>query len=305
MTNKLISPKLLIYFFNYFIIINCYYMLNIATANHQKLPNNNYIVVFDNNIINKKPKQYRNANNLAPQLPASASAQPNLHDFQYIINKSSKNVFIIDLRQEPHAILNKRAISWYGYRNQVPNNLEHRLINQLSAKKHVRVYQGLDKLVDGHFIPQGSSLIKINKIITEKFLIEQELGANYLRILVTDHFAPNASQVDLFVSFVQQLPEDSWLHFHCRGGKGRSTTFMAIYDIIINGKNLTLDEILKRQYKLGGSKLSTVNFSIDRKKWKTTSVKDRYNFIKKFYDYVLDANGYNKSTWSTWLKNNP
>ena len=309
--SKLMLYLNIIFYLNWFIIVNYFFMSNTVTAAEGTTK---YILVFDNNTINnkidKKPKQYRSGVNLTPKINASASAQPNVNDFKYIINKaktytknqSNKEIFIIDLRQEPHAILNEYAISWYGFRNQVPNNLENQLIKQLSNQKNVRVYKGLDKLIDGYVMPKGYSLIKVHKILPEKLLIEKELGVNYLRILVTDHFAPKNHEIDLFVNFIKQLPENSWLHFHCRGGKGRSTTFMAMYDMIQNGNKLTLDAILKRQYKLGGSKLSNTNSFLERSQWKEPSAKDRYNFIKNFYNYVLDPNGYNKLNWSEWLK---
>lgn len=276
------------------------------------------ILIFDNinNNINPnnysrptKPKRYRTGIDLIPKLNASGSEQPNVSDLKYIINEakqyttnhSSKEIFIVDLRQEPHVMINEYAVSWYGFKNQVPNNLEHELTSKLLQEKTIRIYKGLDKLPDGYFIPKGYSIIEPKNIFTEQFIVEQ-LGANYLRILVTDHFAPETSQVDLFVKFVKNLPNNSWLHFHCRGGRGRTTTFMAMYDIIQNSKVLNLNDILKRQYKLGGVKLSKVNFTLTRKKWKEPAAKDRYSFMKKFYDYVLDPNGYNKSDWSDWIK---
>lgn len=302
----------ILYHLSWFIIINYFFMPNTIIAATEE--STKYILVFDNNSTNhkiyKKPKQYRNGIKLDPKLNASASAQPNVNDLKYIIdqaktytkNQTNKKIFIVDLRQEPHAFLNEYAISWYGFRNQVPNSLEYELIEQLSNKKDVRVYKGLDKLIDGYVMPKGYSLIKVNKILSEKTLIEKELGANYLRILVTDHFAPNNHSVDLFVNFIRQLPENSWLHFHCRGGKGRSTTFMVMYDMIKNGHKLNLDQILKRQYKLGGSKLSNTSFFLERSRWKEPGAKDRYIFIKNFYSYVLDPNGYNKLNWIEWLK---
>lgn len=274
-----------------------------------------HILIFDNinNFNNNHTvKKYRNGANLMPSLNASGSAQPNPSDLKHIIHHtnsyfsgdyagtSSGKIFIIDLRKEPHAMLNEYAVSWYGFKNQVPNHLEQKLIGQLLKQKTIRVYKNIDKLPDGYFIPRGFSIIKPKHIVTEQAMVEK-LGANYLRILVTDHHAPEADQVDLFINFIKNLPTHAWLHFHCRGGKGRTTAFMTMYDIIQNGKILTLDDILKRQYQLGGIKLSSINFTLNRKKWKEPAAKERYDFMQNFYEYVLDPNGYNKLSWSAWM----
>jgi len=271
------------------------------------------ILIFDNinNIKNySEPKKYRTGIVLQPiKLYVSGSAQPNLKDFEYIIAqaqqfvKNHNKIFIVDLRQEPHALLNDNAVSWFGFRNQVAYSLEQQLILQLFLAKTANVYRAVDKLEDGFFIPKNYSTVAIHKVVTEQQAVE-ELGVKYQRFLVADHFAPEAKQVDLFVQFIKNLPKDAWVHFHCRGGKGRTTTFMVLYDIIKNAHLLPLDDILRRQYNLGGINLSEPLVRVIRKKWKEPAAKDRYGFIKKFYKYVLDPEGYNKQNWSEWLKRN-
>lgn len=267
----------------------------------------NHILVFDNSISTNIPKRYRHGANLSPPLYVSSSAQPNLKDFEYIIQyskkktraKSNSRIFIIDLRQEPHAMLDGKAVSWYGLKNQVPNYYEKHLINQLKKSTNIKVYTGINKLPEGRFIPKGYIFTTNKNLLTEQQLVNQ-LGAKYLRLLVTDHFAPNNHEINVFVDFIKKLPKNSWVHFHCRGGRGRSTTFMAMLDIIQNSKQLTLDAIIERQKKLGGINLAKTEFSTERKKWKTDPAKQRYDFIKNFYEYVIDPNGYTKSSWLEW-----
>ena len=76
---------------------------------------------------------------------------------------------------------------------------------------------------------------------------------------------------------------------------------MVLYDIIKNAHTLALEDILQRQYDLGGTKLSKSDFQEIRKKWKEPAAKDRYWFIKNFYKYVLDPEGYSKRDWSEWV----
>lgn len=270
-----------------------------------------FFLIFDNlNEVSNYtlPKKYRNAIHLTSRpLYLSGSAQPTFRDLKYIIKEAKKfvsdhnHIFIIDLRQEPHVFLNNKAISWYGFRNQVTNKLEQQLIAQLSRLKTVKIYKGINKLDEGYFIPKNYIYIPVNTIQTEQ-QITTKLKVKYKRFLVTDHYAPEPKQVELFIEFLKKLPPKYWLHFHCRGGKGRTTTFMVLYDIIKNANVLSLEEILNRQQYLGGIKLSTYQFKMHNKKWKEPAAKERYKFIKNFYNYVLDPKGYNFTTWSKWLK---
>jgi protein tyrosine phosphatase len=307
--SKTVSIKKISFYLS-FIVIVFLIMANTKFLKKTTLKvNYEKLLVFDNyfglKTIDQNPKRYRNAYKLNLPLNASASAQPNLSDLKTIIKKTnlnSKQVYIIDLRQEPHGFLNEYAVSWYGFRNQLPNSVEKKLIKELANKKIVKVYKNLNKLNDGHVNPKEHKTIKVKQVLTEKDLVEKLLNSNYKRILVTDHFAPQESQVDLFVKFIKTLPQNSWLHFHCRGGKGRSTTFMVMYDIIKHAKDLSLKDILNRQHKIGGSNLSKNNHSLSRSKWKEAPSAERYHFIKIFYMYVIDPNGYNSCTWSEWLR---
>lgn len=287
--------------------IVCYLFLYTVNS-YADLACSDKTLIFDNINPNQTPKAYRSGLDLPyAKLNISGSAQPNLNNFEYIINQAKKaaiftnKIFIVDLRQEPHAILNNQAISWFGFRNQVPYLLEQQLINQLTINKKIKIYHSINKLPNGYFTPKNYTEVVIQKIISEEQALK-ELGVNYQRFLVIDHFAPSAEQIDLFIHFIKSLPLDSWIHFHCRGGKGRTTTFMALYDIIKNAPKLSLKEILKRQHTLGGTKLATIKFNLLRKKWKESSAKDRYIFLQKFYKYVIDPEGYNKYSWSEWNK---
>lgn len=50
-----------------------------------------------------------------------------------------------------------------------------------------------------------------------------------------------------FITFVNNQPENSWLHFHCKAGIGRTTTFMIMYDIMKNCNDVSLYDIITRQ----------------------------------------------------------
>ena len=77
------------------------------------------------------------------------------------------------------------------------------------------------------------------------------------------------------------------LHFHCDAGEGRTTTFMALYQIM-NSSNLSLEQILSYQYNIGGIIL--------------TDNKVRLDFLEEFYNYVSKNKDSNyEIKYSQWL----
>ena len=85
--------------------------------------------------------------------------------------------------------------------------------------------------------------------------------------------------VDRFVAFVKGLKTDTWLHFHCHGGDGRTTTFLTLYDMIRNvPQGVDLDDIVARQSMMGQYPLFR-----DGGGWKARVTEGRTAFIKQFY----------------------
>lgn len=141
-------------------------------------------------------------------------------------------------------------------------------------------------------------IVKVEKVETEEALASR-LGMRYKRIPITDQMAPTDDEVDAFMAFYKSLPKNAWLHFHCHAGHGRTTTFAVFYDILSNPA-VALDDIVARQYALGGT-----NLFIPSKKdnWKGKEIRKRAEQIRKFYAYV-QANRSNQyaQTFSAWVK---
>ncbi|WP_242841893.1 fused DSP-PTPase phosphatase/NAD kinase-like protein [Clostridium beijerinckii] len=168
---------------------------------------------------------------------------------------------------------------------------EKNKLNEISKDKHV----AFDNLPKGKSINTISEINNPESVQTEEAL-SKSLGMGYLRITVTDHEKPLDDQVDLFVESVKNLPQDTWLHFHCRGGAGRTTTFMAMYDMMHNAKNVSFEDIMKRQTLIGESDLL--------KGEDQDESKDRSNFMNVFYNYCKDNKDGFQTSWSEWIKNN-
>jgi protein-tyrosine phosphatase len=210
----------------------------------------------------------------------------------------NRAILDVDLRQEDHGFVNGMGISWFGKNDDANKGLtrdqiisdEKNKLNKISQDKHVT----FDQLKNGKSINVLKEINDPQKVQTEEELAKT-LGISYLRITVTDHEKPLDEQVDLFVKSVTNLPQDTWLHFHCRGGAGRTTTFMSMYDMMHNAKNVSYEDIMKRQTLIGGSDLL--------KGEDEDKTQSRPDFMKTFYNYCKDNNDGFKTSWSQWLKN--
>ncbi len=248
---------------------------------------------------------------IIPELHASASRQFSAVELQEIlaaIPVDHADIWIVDLRQESHGFINGEPIGWVGYKNAGNEGKsvaqikieEERLLNWVGKHDTIAVYY-IDKLPHGIMLPAYPKIIEPYLVQSEEQLAHS-LGVQYKRFYVMDHNRPDDIEVDAFVSFIQQsVKPRNWLHFHCRGGKGRSSTFVAMLDIIRNAQHHTFEQIVQRQVKMGNIKLDAIPSAPD-KVWKSATMQERYEFLHKFYAYVVDPRGYKEVQWSKWLE---
>jgi hypothetical protein len=76
---------------------------------------------------------------------------------------------------------------------------------------------------------------------------------------------------------------------------GRTTTFMAMYDMMKNSKKVSLEDIMERQELLGGVKL------LKPVGGKESESQKRSDFLRQFYQYTKENNDNFKTSWSQWL----
>lgn len=242
----------------------------------------------------------------------SGSGAPSVAGFQLIKNKiqqmtggSVGAVIDLDLRQESHGYINDEAMTltaindWgnSGKTNQQALAAEQDWLHRIQKEGLITQVLTPKQFKAGEYT-QGK-LVRIHALATEQKIAELT-GMQYVRLMVTDHMAPGDADVDAFVELIRNLPTNAWLHIHCRGGDGRTTTFMVMYDMLNNADTVTFDEILKRQasvrpyYDL---------YYIDRSTSERNAYyKKRLEFLKQFY---LFAQAYLKGypeTWSVWKK---
>jgi protein-tyrosine phosphatase len=246
----------------------------------------------------------------------SGSSQFNYEQIKRIIDEIClkhgiipTQIIEVDLRQEHHLFLNGKPISEFspcfsgnsgkiaGQVLEGEKNLRDRLKRYPILLLHkVKKKHGCTNLGETEIIQE-----EVDDLATEQEIAER-LGICYVRFSVQDHFPPDATTVDQFISFIRTLPANTWLHFHCRGGNGRTSTFMVMYDMIRNHAYLAKEDFFNRQVALGGKDL---NKSTKKTKPLRVSAENRRIFIHHFYDYVMATDGYRQQGWSEWLKTHP
>lgn len=263
------------------------------------------MLVFDEDLNRTLPKNFRSDK----ILKASASAQFSVKTLKGALEDiPSTQVWLIDLRRESHGFINDYPISLYLVENQSNQNLkteeilkkESDWISNLKAQRNISINKILGK-EQGTIKHTQTYQLKLDNAKTESDIAD-DLHLHYLRLPVADHHRPNIEEIDQFVQFVKQVPDDAWLYFHCRGGKGRSSTFMVLYDILRNGNKDSLEQIMSRQAALGGSDLFRISDD-PSDTWKKKPAIDRRDFIKQFYEYATSKDkGYPYHTFGEYLK---
>lgn len=239
-------------------------------------------------------------------LRCSASAQPSgtmLPELCRILRESAGKgapIYMVDLRQESHGFVNGIIpVSWYAKRNWANQGLDVEAVRQDETER-------LGELVgeEETFVPKGKYdtahldpvTVDVETVETEQEIMEKA-GLLYYRIAATDQVGPADDNIDAFVQFVRSLPKNAWLHFHCHAGHGRTTTFVVFYDIM-NNPGVPLEEIVARQYALGGTDLFA---SAEGDGWKDEARRKRADIVRAFYDYANEtrADGF-RTPWSQW-----
>ena len=242
----------------------------------------------------------------------SGSANPTLVNFTWLKETYGKKhpVYVIDLRQETHLFVNGLPISVYYKKNQINwgkdtteiSLTEHNWSKQLRGAGSIQINQ-LGRPRQGLKVPENPLTIKIEEAYTEEE-VAHEAGLNYFRLTVPDYHPPAPYQVDQFLKLIQKIPSNSWLHFHCAAGKGRTTTFMVMRDILTNAKLVSLEDIIARQALAGGIDLFGPAESLTAQPWKNEIHQARINYIKLFYTYI-NTGAYPSQSFTDWITNQP
>lgn len=239
-------------------------------------------------------------------LRASGSGEFTPQGLKLLLGRTRGSVTVFDLRQETHIFVNGLPVSWYASRDWANVGRDQSAIEVNEASRVQSLTPGSEIVVrPGEPVKKGSADsatpqdVTIERASTERGIVETT-GARYVRVTVTDHTRPLDDEVDRFVVAVRALPPDSWAHFHCEAGLGRTTTFMVLYDMLRNATRVSLQDIVGRQKILSSG--YDVLQSAEPGNWKAPYAADRAAFVRVFYDYARANPNGRPQLWSEWLK---
>lgn len=232
------------------------------------------------------------------QIHISASGQFYESNLLMMLERLQKNnISVIDLREESHGFVNGLPISWkLPYTSWTNMN---KTLEAIEKDENLR----LKKLFEKKLVvldPKTRPLkLDVHSTYSEKQLV-QRYRLGYIRIPITENHPPVPARVDQIVKLILNQKPDEWFHVHCHGGRGRTTTFMIMADMLLNGKKVSFDDILKRHVLLGGTDMQK---TVETKSPKFKSILTRGIFLKRFYRYVNEADPH-EVAWSEWIKTN-
>ena len=239
-------------------------------------------------------------------LYASGSAEFSAKEFDKMVpvlkEQAKGPIYIVDLRQESHGLINGTAVSWYGERDwgNLGKSKRAALRDEKTRLKSVRGKDVTMAKLGKDKKPVAPVTVKAESVMQEEQLVKSR-GLRYFRIAATDHVWPSAANIDEFINFTRTMPANAWLHFHCQAGAGRTTAYMAMYDMMKN-PDVSLGDILSRQYLLGGNYVAYEIAKPKPDQWKADYYHQKAHMVEKFYQYVQEnhADGF-KTSWSQWL----
>lgn len=289
------------------IVLSVFFSLTInskiAQAEDKSLDTNTVNLVLDSSNYKEMPKNFRKTSDLTyvknnkelnlsglDKLNISGSQQFSEYSLPLLIKSigTPLPITVYDLRQESHGFINGAPVSWKNKYNDANKGLtkEQVLKDESNKLKSIKLNTPIS------FYNHPEITMVPTKVEDENKLTNSQ-ALSYIRIPVTDGKIPTDDMVDYFVELVKAQPKDSWFHFHCKEGIGRTTTFMIMYDMIKNSKEVTSKDIINRQLQLAKFDASHIS---------SFTNPERTNLLENFYKYTKEAGKEFNIKYSDWKK---
>lgn len=210
------------------------------------------------------------------------------------------DVVMVDMRMESHGFIGEAAVSYFCPRNWDLLETNTTSLQVLEEHDFAKLSQLSPDSIEIYTKVPGTERTELNKQLafanaqTERQVMD-ELGVKYVRIPSPDHRRPRDEEVESLVSLFTQHPT-AWLYFHCKMGKGRTTTAMIMRDIFINAHRVSLEDIILRNYVT--SRVNLEDWQKLKGSYKLPYARERIAFLHTFYQFALGK----QSSWKKFLQ---
>lgn len=90
-----------------------------------------------------------------------------------------------------------------------------------------------------------------------------------------------------FAEFAESLPQDAWVHAHCIHGCSRTTLVMCTLDMLANAPDVSVADIVRRQYVLGGVDLFDVT-PFPNGSYTAADLEARKQIVIDLYNHIVE-----------------
>ena len=236
------------------------------------------------------------------RLKTSASSDFSASELDALIAEIRKvhdgPITVVDLRNETHGLLNGNHVSQYGKQNW--DNIGRSREDIVEGEKEM-IHGTLGRKVEvgGKAPDSPKTVLDVTSAETEAEACAKR-GIGYFRLTVLDHCFSDPRSIDDFIAFASKLPEDTWLHFHCQAGMGRTNMYLVFYDFLRN-PDVPEKDIIYRHFNLGGNFMYYKGDKENEEEYKVPLAKEKAEMIPLVFKYIKDQQpkGF-KLSWTEW-----
>ena len=212
-------------------------------------------------------------------LKASGGPIINFSKLRKKLHRARGKIIIIDGMSEEHGYIGNISTTFFGY--------DYKGFNLLFFIRRL-IFTNTSKI--------------LSKYTNSEAIIAKNFYFDYKHIQIESKFLTPDKCVDEFVSYIDKVPDNMWIYFHCRHGKGRTSMMLAMYDIMKNAPTVALKDIVKRQHLLGSVNLFDTRYWKIKgsKAYSSKTLEQRKKFIINFYTFICQRKAGGIKKWSDW-----
>lgn len=206
---------------------------------------------------------------------------------------AGRSVVVIDLRAEPHGMINNCAVTWAKdpawkiTRANVEAMESNWLKRAMELRRVTTSFYAPGRYADRSSWQEVALIFDVRSVLTPEQLIVRSRW-NYRRVPVNDGEIPTDEVVDDFFRTLRGLEESDWKHLHCDTGGYRTSLFLTLYDMSKNFNRASKGDIIARQRRLGG-----IDLTKDPKVRK---------FLSDFFSYCWQAGPEFNRSFAAWRR---